>query len=172
MDNEYLEDYNNILVQIFCVFSAFLYVTSHDSKQNYTHNVFVDIQRIYVRALTDFFSLARHRDDDVLYTDIIETDYDLSISCSHELRTFINKQTAHITTKRGNMYFNEDEYKNVICRIIRSIRIFSEILSDKIKPDYLFLLNEDIEKMNTSLSLQLAKFILNNPEESRSILCN
>lgn len=112
----YVEDNNNTVFQIFDEFTEFLNCVYYFNESNDKHirNMALSSMRFHVRAIADFFGDKKHKDDDLIYTDVIDTNEKSSITISEDMRTFINKSTAHITKKRGKLPLDNNGYYNIL----------------------------------------------------------
>ncbi len=156
---EFLEDYENPIMQVFAEFAAFLYVVKYDCKTNkMLHNIMLESKKIHIRALCEFFSNSKRNKDDFIYRDFIITDKDLSVPISDELRRFINKSLAHISKKRGKQKFPEGELIKVQMDLIKSINRFMEEISKNIKTEYeQYLDDNNVREVRTSILKAIIK---------------
>ena len=91
---KYVEDSDNTIFQVFNEFAEFLdcIYYFHKSRDKHVKNMALNSMRTHARIICDFFQNSKGAyDDDLIYTDIIRTTEDLSISMSKDLRIFINK---------------------------------------------------------------------------------
>lgn len=134
---EFLEDYDNPIMQVFAEFATFLYVVRYDCKTNkMLHNIMLESKKIHIRALCEFFSNTKEYKDDLIYRDFIITDKDLSVPISDELRRFINKSLAHISKKRGKQEVPKNEFIQVQNNLIKAIDMFMYDIDRNIKTEY------------------------------------
>lgn len=161
---EFLEDYDNPIMQVFAEFATFLYVVQYDCKTNkMLHNIMLESKKIHIRSLCEFFSNTKRNKDDFIYRDFIITDKDLSISVSDELRRFIDKSLAHISKKRGRQKFSEDEFIKVQMDLIKSINRFMGEISKNIKPGYKqYLDDNNVQDVRTSILTSITKIFISN----------
>lgn len=134
----YVEDNNNIVFQAFDEFAGLLNCIYffHTNSDKHIKNIALSAMRSHVRAIIDFFKLDRSDKDDLIYTDIIDTKDDLSIKMSKDMRTFINKSTAHISKKRGTLSFDNKEYYELMKQLVVSIKDFMDRCETSLKPEY------------------------------------
>lgn len=162
----YLEDYNNPFIQIFHEFHIFLFTAQYDCKSNkMLSNVILDSKKIHIRALCEFFSNQRNTKDDFIYKDFISSSTDLSVDIDKTLRTFINKNTAHISKQRGNGTINvpDGEFLKVQQALIKSINRFIGELDNHVCDKYKDLYNEkDVQNIKSSVLTQILKITLYN----------
>ena len=92
--------------------------------------------RFHVRAIADFFGDKKHKDDDLIYTDVIDTNEKSSITISEDMRTFINKSTAHITKKRGKLPLDSNGYYNILRQLVLEIKDFIDKCETSLKTEY------------------------------------
>lgn len=92
--------------------------------------------RFHVRAIADFFGDKKHKDDDLIYTDVIDTNEKSSITISEDMRTFINKSTAHITKKRGKLSLDNNGYYNILRQLVLAIKDFIDKCETSLKTEY------------------------------------
>ena len=150
---EFLEDYDNPILQVFAEFATFLYVVRYDCKTNkMLHNIMLESKKIHIRALCEFFSNTKEYKDDLIYRDFIITDKDLSVPISDELRRFINKSLAHISKKRGRQKFPEGEFIKVQMDLIKSISRFMSEIDRNIKLEYRkYLIDSQVQDVLTGI---------------------
>lgn len=128
---KHLEDDKNLLVQVFAEFITFLYLTLCDSKDNkMLHNIFLESKRIHIRALSDFFSSNEkmRRKGDLSSSYFLAAPIPLDVQVSSNLRDQINKETAHLTEKRGTLSVSDQDYIEASTTIIQSINRFMKEL--------------------------------------------
>ena len=165
--SEYVEDNNNIVFQVFDEFAEFLNCVYyfHKSDDKFIRNMALSSIRFHVRAIADFFQDVRHKDDDLIYTDILDTKDKLSISISSTMRTFINKSTAHITNKRGNLSFDNKEHFDIIKQLVFTIKDFIDRCETSLKPKYQSDFQvEDVEIQKAFIKervIQIAECLIN-----------
>ena len=151
-----LESYNNKVVQVLSLFSVFLFTLTYNVKKDVLLNtVFVDARRVYIRALVGFFKNQRCKSDDLIYSDFINTNLDLSINMNNSIRIEINKQTAHLTMLRGTFNVDDIEYKDMTRQIVMSITGFmNELDVQHIKEKYKTQLEDEfaVDLINTVLT--------------------
>lgn len=134
---KYVEDDNNTVFQVFDEFAGFLdsVYFFHKSGDKHIRNMALRCMRIHVRAIANFFGDRKEKDDDLIYTDIIDAN-DLSVEVPEEIRVFINKSTAHITKMRGTLSFDNKEYYELMKRLVMSIKGFMDRCETSLKPEY------------------------------------
>lgn len=137
---EYLENKENLLVQVFAEFETFLYLVQIDTHSNeLLHKVLLGSKGIHIRMLCDFFSTStndasgksdagckskkKHYDDDLHSTDFVP-DVVFDVQISSELRKQISKGVAHLTKQRGTIWVPASDYINACCNIIGAINRF------------------------------------------------
>lgn len=134
----YVEDNNNAIYQVLNEFAEFLnciyYFHTIDEK-DIKNRVLVSM-RLHARTITEFFQNDRKNSDDLIYTDFFDTPHDLSISITSEMKQFLNKSTAHISRKRGNLTFDNKEFFDLLKRLVTSIEIFMDRCDDSLKSEY------------------------------------
>lgn len=169
--SEYLENYDNLFVQIFNEFYTFLYVVQYDCKSNLTlHNVMLDSKKIHIRALCDFFSNQRKQDDDLIYTDFINSQVDLSVQKTTDLKRFINKSTAHISKKRGTLKFPEKDFLDVTKALICRINRYIAELDKNLKREYKVLYDDEkVQKMRKNVLTQVLAVAVYNANKGEPI---
>ena len=161
---EYLEGNDNIFVHIFYEFLTFLYLIQYDCKTNkMLHNIMLDSKKIRIRALCDFFSEERKKKGDMIYTDFIISDMDLCVALPTNLRTFINKETAHITEMRGKLDVPNDELIETIKSIVSSINSFIGELDRNIKSEYKQCYQDnEMQKIRQNTLTAILKLVIYN----------
>lgn len=131
---EYLENKENLLVQVFAEFETFLYLVQIDTHSNeLLHKVLLGSKGIHIRMLCDFFSTGtndaerkskkKHYDDDLHSTDFVP-DVVFDVQISSELRKQISKGVAHLTKQRGTIWVPASDYIDACCSIIGAINRF------------------------------------------------
>ena len=135
---EYIEEFDNVLGQVFWEFSSFLYLCYNDFKSNeMLHSILKTSERIHVRNLVCFFSDSKKQSDDLIYLDILKETKPLNIDISQELKIFLNKNTAHLSKKRGKLIYPDDEYIEVKKSLVKTIyRFISELDNGNINSEY------------------------------------
>ena len=136
--SEYVEDNNNIVYQLFEEFIEFLNCVFyfHLCDDKHIKNMALNSMRLHVRTIAGFFRQAGSSEDDLTYTDIIDTTDNLSLNFSDEMRIFINKSTAHISKKRGSLSFDNKEYFDLIKQVVLAIKDFMDRCSTSLKTMY------------------------------------
>lgn len=138
--SEYVEDSSNTIYQVFNEFAEFLNCIYyfHTSDNKHIKNMALNSMRSHVRAISDFFLNTNDGKyiDDLRYLDILDTSDDLSISVSSDIRTFINKSTAHISKKRGSLSFDNKTYYDLINQMVFTIKEFMDRCETSLKPEY------------------------------------
>ena len=134
----YVEDNNNTVFQIFDEFTEFLNCVYyfHESNDKHIRNMALSSMWFHVRAIADFFGDKKHKDDDLIYTDVIDTNEKSSITISEDMRTFINKSTAHITKKRGKLSLDNNGYYNILRQLVLAIKDFIDKCETSLKTEY------------------------------------
>lgn len=134
----YVEDNNNTVFQIFDEFTEFLNCVYYFRESNDKHirNMALSSMRFHVRAIADFFGDKKHKDDDLIYTDVIDTNEKSSITISEDMRTFINKSTTHITKKRGKLPLDNNGYYNILRQLVLAIKDFIDKCETSLKTEY------------------------------------
>lgn len=135
----YVEDSSNTIFQVFNEFAEFLNCIYyfHTSDNKHIKNMALNSMRSHVRAISDFFLKTNDGKykDDLRYMDILNTTDDLSISVSSDIRTFINKSTAHISKKRGTLSLDNKEYYDLIKQMVLTIRDFMDRCETSLKTE-------------------------------------
>lgn len=136
--SSYVDDNNNAIFQVFNEFAEFLNCIYffHASDNKHIKNIALNAMRSHVRAIADFFQPQRKDKDDLIYTDFVNTTENLSINISSDIRTFINKSTAHISRKRGNLTFDNKDFFDLLKSLLTSIESFMDRCDDSLKSEY------------------------------------
>lgn len=134
----YVEDNNNTAFQIFHEFTEFLDCVYyfHKSDNKHIRNMALSSIRFHAREIADFFKVSKNKCDDLIYTDILDTEDNMSISISSDMRRFINKSTIHITSERGNLPFDNKEFFELIKQLVLKIKAFMDRCEKSLKPEY------------------------------------
>lgn len=160
----YLENCSNKIVQLFSLFSNFLFVVLKNSKNDYVlNNVLVDSRHLYIRSLIDFFN-NKKKGDDLTCNDFIDSTHDYNIQCNSIFRNLLNKQTIHFTDKRGTFSIdNDEEHKRITIQLIKNINHFLDELEihikDKYKEDFY---DPNAQNLYHSLLSQITEICLSN----------
>ncbi len=160
--SEYVEDSSNTIFQVFNEFAEFLNCIYffHMSDNKHIKNMALNSMRSHVRAISDFFLKTNDGKykDDLRYVDILNTTDDLSISVSVDIRTFINKSTAHISKKRGTLSFDNKEYYDLVKQMILTIRDFMDRCETSLKTEYQSdFQSEDVKIQKDFINKRLAQ---------------
>lgn len=150
-------------------FHAFLFTLNYSSENKWVHNALLDSQRLHMRAILFFFSHNKKtHSDDLQYFDILDSQYkELEIDYDNVLRDFINKQTAHITKRRGKLNFSEEKYIETRDLVVTAIENFLTLIPTNIRPEYKKYLNsDDTQKALGAVNVQLITFLLNKKTEN------
>lgn len=169
---EYIEEFDNLLGQVFWEFSSFLYLCYNDFKNNeMLHSILKSSERIHVRSLVCFFSDTKKQSDDLIYLDILKETNPFNIEISKELRVFLNKNTAHLSRKRGKLEYPDDEYIEVKKTLVKTIyRFIKELDNGNIKPEFQKQLdNETVKSLKTSVLIHIVKIKSINVERGVSL---
>lgn len=163
----FLENNKNLIVQVFSEFYIFLFLVHYDCNDNkMLHNALLDSKKIHIRSLCDFFSNSKKKKDDLIYKDFIISDVDLSVSEPVKVRTFINKSTAHISRKRGQMKFPEEEFLVVTKALIRSINSFIREMDYHLNLDYSEeYYDQEVQQMKSNILWQIVAIVLDNAKK-------
>lgn len=142
--HEYLEYYDNELGQVYAEFNTFLYLSYHDShKDRMLHNLYREMERIYIRSLCGFFTKKRQYNDDLIYCDFFDQCPELEIELDKETKDFINKSTAHLSRKRGTLGFPDQKINELRKLLTKHInRFLKDIDNGKLKKEYLYQLKD------------------------------
>lgn len=170
--SRFLEDNDNIFVQVFAEFSIFLYLTLFDAKvDTMLHNVMFDSKKIHIRTLSAFFSNQGKYPDDLIYTDLLATPRDLHVDVPGNLNTFINKSTAHLSKKRGKISFSDQDFVLISERLIKAIYDFlKELDSGNINDNYKkYWLDQTAIDLKNSLYAKIIKIVLLNDQHGKEI---
>lgn len=158
--NEYVEDINNSIFQVFNELSLFLdcIYYFHTINDKRLKNITLDAMRLHTRAIVEFFGENRKYADDLIYTDLITTNDDLSVSMSANMKEFLNKVTAHISKKRGSISFDNKEYFGLIKELLFSIEKFMNRCEDSLKNEYQKDYQmEDVEVLKEYIQIKLVQ---------------
>lgn len=148
----YLEGNENQLVHIFYEFYIFLYLLNHDSKEcQELHNVLEDARRLHSRVIMDFFSDTKKKSDDIIVTDIVndgfKSKYLFSNKAYDDIRTMINKTTAHLTEAscKSTVYPDglEERCKELDVELVKIILEFTKNIEKIIENDLKAKLQDD-----------------------------
>lgn len=168
---EFLEDFDNPIMQVFAEFATFLYVVQYDCKTNkMLHNIMLESKKIHIRALCEFFSNKRKFDDDLIYKDFIISDEDLSVSISSELKQFINKSLAHISKKRGKQEVPKNEFIQLQKDLIKAINRFTGEIDRNIKTEYKqYLDDSQVQDARTDIFKSINMIAISNAQKGVEI---
>ena len=164
---EYLEETNNILLQVYYEFAVFLYLAQTKSSNRYIHNIMVDSMRIHMRVLADFFSTKednRKNKSDLLCSDLLDSSHSISINLSPRIRKYINKNTTHFTRERGKVTISDQEFSDAVSDIVSAIYKFVSLVNEgNLKKDYFALLDDKaIKEIRSDVNIKLLYFYLRN----------
>ena len=153
-----------IIVQVYYEFAVFLFLAQMDNSNKLMHNIMLESKRIHTRVLTDFFSSTKSRPTDLVYSEIIDPSNSILINLPENIRTFINKSTAHLTWERGKLNITDTEFISVISEIVSSIREFNKQVDEgRIKKQYEHLLEDDtFREIKNVVNEKLLSFCLIN----------
>lgn len=169
-----LEDFDNELGQVFAEFSMFLYLVTYDSKNDpMLHNVIMNSQCTCIRTLSEFFTDKRKDDDDIIYSDFLKkpAKANLVVNFPKEVRVFINKNTAHLSKKRGKKAVPQEAYIEAKTKIVRSInRFIGELIDGNIKHEYVQQFeDEKVAKLKSIVLTQILNIGIINAEQGEKI---
>lgn len=141
--NTYLEGNENELVHIFYEFYIFLYLLNHDSKEcQELHNIIEDARRLHSRVIMDFFSDTGKNDDIVvknIVKDNVVSSYLFDKEKYSDIRTMINKATAHLTEAscKSTIYPDglEEKCKEFYVELVKMITNFTGSIDTIIKSE-------------------------------------
>lgn len=170
--SNFIEDTDNPIIQVLQEFLTFLYLVEHDSKENeMLHNIFQIVMKLEMRTLLYFFSNERKDEDDYIYTDFIVNAEDLSVELpNNALRRFINKNTMHLSKKRGKLTVPTTDLTNTRDSLIKSINRFTEALATNLSGEFVaYSTDERVEKIKTCIRKNIIKIVLSNIEEGKKI---
>lgn len=109
----------------------------------------LDCMYLRARALSNFFSDTKNKNypDDLIYTDIVNVKIP-TVSIDNDTRDYINKGTAHISSRRGKLSFDNASFFYVIKNLVIAIHSFLNALKDDIKTEFkVKLKGEDVEEI-------------------------
>lgn len=159
---EYLEDCDNLIIQVLAEFSIFIYTLSKDSQNSrMLHNVIIESRRLHIRVLEDFFSAKRKNKDDIIFSDLIENTnrFTPPPALDSNVRTLINKHTAHLSKKRGKLSDCSETEMNFYSEYIRAIGDYITVLDENINPKYKDdYYASDARELRNTIILQLMEF--------------
>ena len=168
---EYLEENDNLLIQLFAEFATFVYLSTLTAHNNeLLDKILLDSKRIHIRMLYDFFTLKEkdkkgRRKDDLSTMDFLAMPVTWDIYISSELRRLTNKSAAHLTKARGTISVPRQDYIDASKSIILSISEFMRELdhgnmNDKCKYYYK---DENVISLKETITKLLCRFAdLNN----------
>lgn len=158
---EYVEDTNNMIFQVYNEFYDFLNSVYyyHVIKIKGMQRLFLDSMRLHARVITEFFSNNKNKgSDDLIYTDLIIIDDDLSVNLSTKMRKFVNKNTAHISKKRGTLPFENNEFIGLLKELFVKIECFIDNCNNSLKSEYQSdYQNEDVTVLKELISMRLVE---------------
>ena len=180
--SEYIEDCNNPVYQVFNEFSSFInsIIIFHFFSDKMIKNIALDAMRVYIRALVEFFEKKDNaqnesRNDNLFYSDFIDIEEDLSVKISQDVRQCINKETAHLSKKRGTLNFDNNKYNKAIKDVLYAIFKFMESCKTSLKSEYKNNYNDNdvsmlIQDINNKVDIALKCII--SMDESRGVIHN
>ena len=116
--------------------------------------------RFHARVITDFFQDNKRENDDLIYTDIINTKDKLFINISSNMRKFINKSTSHISKKRDNISFDNVEYYELIKQLVLNIKNFMDRCETSLKIEHQSsYLTKDVETKKKYIEKRLYQVV-------------
>lgn len=135
---KYVEDTDNLVFQAFSEFNEYLIAMYlfHTSKDKKICNISLTALRLHSRAIAAFFQKSRKYKDDLLYLDLINTEKDYSIAIPEDVKTYINKTTAHISKKRGKIELSDIVFFEYQKSILFAIKNYMEEFEKSLKPEY------------------------------------
>lgn len=162
--SEFLEEADNLLVQVYYEFAVFLFLVQRKSADKYLHNIMMDATRIHIRVLADFFSSKRNNPSDLLYSDFLINCPSIQIDLPRHIRHFINQSTAHLTKGRGKNVINDQEFRGIVSSIVSSIHGFtSQANRANLKDEYKSLLDDEaLKEIKAIVEKDLLSFLLLN----------
>lgn len=152
-----IEDSKNIVFHVLSEFEIFLdaIILFHEAETVTLKNISLDSLYIHTRSLSDFFSNKSGFPDDLHYSDLVSNNT-LCVNLDPEVRKYLNKCLAHISSERVSLTLNNSGFHIAIRDITLSIKSFMDDLDSNITPDYKADLSDiDVIKIRKRIEIKL-----------------
>ena len=166
--SNYIEDSNSVLFHVLYEFETFLSAVCIYHKYDVVgiKNIALDSIYLHVRSLSDFFSNSKSgkaHSDDIIYSRFISCHIN-DVVLTDNVREYINKGVAHITSSRRRLALDNDALYNSVKEILLAIKAFMENLniyichdySDELKDADVVKIQKSIDKLLLSAACYLA----------------